>query len=143
MADFDLAKVHIAIFQHTSVDLAGMTAWIVNGRFVRSNVDIDFTEGGNPQAYPDFVPEGEIWIDSSTDTDEWDFILLHEITEYVLMKEKGLKYIDAHQKANEAELKARQAAGQEVNPEAALAGSQENKSADLILYHLALMGSKE
>jgi hypothetical protein len=82
----------------------GVSAWKVDGQFVRNNIFIDFTEGGNPQRY-DFIPSGEIWIDNRNE-DEAPLILLHELHESALMA-GGMSYDDAHDAANKVEQAAR------------------------------------
>ena len=64
----------------------GVTVWIVNGRLVRSMLDIDFTAGGHDHVY-EFVPEGEVWIDNDIEEKERGFVLLHELHERNRMAE--------------------------------------------------------
>ena len=58
----------------------GVSVWIINGRFVRSVFDIDFTEGGHDYVY-EFVPENEVWIDDAIEEKERGYVLLHELHE--------------------------------------------------------------
>jgi hypothetical protein len=81
-----------------------ITAFIVNGRYVRNNTFLDFTMGGNHERY-EFVPENEIWIDNAN-IGEADFILLHELHESKLMA-GGMSYDKAHEAANKVEQAAR------------------------------------
>lgn len=81
-----------------------ITAFIVNGRYVRNNTFLDFTMGGNHERY-EFVPENEIWIDNAN-IGEADFILLHELVESREMR-SGKDYDTAHDIANKVESKAR------------------------------------
>jgi hypothetical protein len=73
---------------------ADLDIWVVDGGKVRSFIDIDFTTGGHGIRYL-YIPMNEIWIDSATDNNEIDLTILHEITEFNLMK-KGTNYNDAH-----------------------------------------------
>jgi hypothetical protein len=75
---------------------------IVNGKYVRENFDIDFTQGGNHGKY-DFIPKNEIWIDNGLNDDEIVPTVLHEMIEYRLMG-SGLDYDRAHDVASEIEL---------------------------------------
>jgi len=73
---------------------SGVECWKVNGRLVRSILDVDFVSGGHSHVYY-FVPEGEVWIDNKADADDVPYILLHELHETNLM-EKGWPYSKAH-----------------------------------------------
>jgi hypothetical protein len=81
-----------------------VSAWIVDGGYIRDSTFIDFTAGGNPERY-DFIPANEIWIDSRNE-DEAGFILLHELRESALMA-GGMVYDKAHDIANTYEQEAR------------------------------------
>lgn len=91
----------------------GIKVYAVNGQYVRDNVLVDFTMGGHDLAYPEFIPEGEIWIDGDMNEFDKKTTVIHEYVERKKMEE-GVDYEDAHSLyANVAELKARQ------NPEMA------------------------
>ncbi len=80
---------------------SGLKVYIVNGKKVRSDFDIEFTEGGHHEVY-DYVPEGEVWIDDAVTPKERPFILLHETHELRLM-EGGMKYDKAHTECSQLE----------------------------------------
>lgn len=89
-----------------------MTAYIVDGQYVRDNIYLDFTEGGNDQRYGmnnlpplDFVPLSEFWIDDANQS-EAEYILIHESVERRLMA-GGMSYDTAHSAANLTEQDAR------------------------------------
>ena len=82
-----------------------LKVWVVDGDYIRDNIFIDFTEGGNPERY-DFVPKGEVWIDNRNESEAL-FILLHELHEMALMRDGGLQYDPAHEQANIVEQEAR------------------------------------
>ncbi len=90
-----------------------LTAYLVDGQYVRDNIYIDFTEGGNGYRY-DFVPVEEIWI-GGVHIGEAPYIFIHEITEITYAIENGLDlmkeadYSKAHEHANKVELAARKA----------------------------------
>lgn len=71
-----------------------MQVWIVNGKFVRTEFDINFTEGGHHLVYL-YVPSNEIWIDDDVVDEERLLIVLHELHEHILML-KGMSYDKAH-----------------------------------------------
>jgi len=90
--------------------------FFVNGDIVK---DIkkgfpDFVEGGNDAVYgkkngevAKFMPENQIWLDANEDVNSIPYICLHELVERYFMVEHGFKYTDAHDKANEYEMRAR------------------------------------
>ena len=79
----------------------GPQAWIVRGRSVRDNFEINFTAGGHDLVY-DFIPAQEIWIDDAINPPERDLILLHELFERRQMAD-GLPYDLAHAHSNHLE----------------------------------------
>lgn len=83
----------------------GAKVWIVNGRLVRSVFDIDFTAGGHDHVY-EFVPQGEVWIDSDIEEKERGFVLLHELHERNSMTE-GVPYSKAHNESSRLEFRCR------------------------------------
>ena len=104
----DLKKPYLRIY----AQCGDLTAWLVDGRYIRDNIWLDFTEGGNDEVYggadpdkPSFIPKGEIWIDNNN-LAEAPYILLHELTERNNMQD-GEDYDQAHEAANTAEQKAR------------------------------------
>jgi len=86
----------------------GVKVYLVNGGYVRDKLSTDFIGGGNWMAYPKFMPKNEVWVERR-DTDQHDMrgILDHEIVEYRLMRDEGLSYEKAHEKANLHEKKER------------------------------------
>ncbi len=83
----------------------GVSVWIVNGRFVRSVFDIDFTAGGHDHVY-EFVPTGEVWIDDAILEKERGFVLLHELHERNRMAD-AVPYSAAHAESSHLELRCR------------------------------------
>jgi hypothetical protein len=97
---------------------------VVNGDFVRDNHPglnfVEFVDGGhhyvdsdlpeNEQKYAKHIPEDEIWIDDVflKKPNDMEAIILHEMIERKLMRDKGLSYEIAHNKANKVENKFRQ-----------------------------------
>ena len=83
----------------------GVSVWIVNGRFVRSAFDIDFTAGGHDHVY-EFVPTGEVWVDDDITEKERGFVLLHELHERNRMAD-AIPYNAAHAEASRLEFRCR------------------------------------
>ncbi len=82
-----------------------ISVWLVEGRLVRSDFDIDFTEGGHDRVY-NYVPKNEVWIDNDIMPEERPFVLLHELYERLHMG-RGLTYNQAHSHASRLEWSAR------------------------------------
>lgn len=82
----------------------GYTVWLVDGGVLRDEVDIDFTNGGNPEVYG-YVPSGELWVEDykgSRRAKDITCTLLHELVEVTLMQQ-GQTYEDAHEAATAVE----------------------------------------
>lgn len=79
----------------------GRCVYMVDGQYVRDNVYADFTEGGNHEADPEFVPKSEIWVEQLQTADDLVESLVHEVVESTLMK-YGIKakYDAAHDATN-------------------------------------------
>jgi hypothetical protein len=77
---------------------------LVNGTAVRVK-DVSFTMGGHNLVYS-YVPKGEIWIADELSEYDRKCTLLHEFVEVRWMAQ-GMKYDDAHIRANSIEGKAR------------------------------------
>lgn len=81
-----------------------LTAWVVDGNWVRNTHDNDYIGGGNAERWK-FIPAGEVWLDNHN-LDEGLIFLLHELHEEPLMA-AGWSYDDAHESAKEVEAVAR------------------------------------
>jgi len=86
--------------------LGDFDVWLVHGRLVRDEIEVDFTMGGNPLRYPTFVPPWEIWIDAALGSKDVAATIVHELVETYAMR-KGMRYGSAHDVANVAEKDAR------------------------------------
>lgn len=80
----------------------GFKIFWVDGELIRDTFDINFLMGGNGYAY-NYVPKNEIWIENTMNHDDEEAIIVHEVTEALLMKNKGLSYEEAHKIATKAE----------------------------------------
>lgn len=99
----DFTKFHRERLKKTK---GGVEIWLVDGRLVRSVLEIGFVQGGHYCVY-NFVPKNEVWIDNDVLVKERPFVILHELYERGLMK-KGLTYSQAHRQASHLEWQARQ-----------------------------------
>jgi hypothetical protein len=86
-------------------EIDGVTVWLVNGKAIRDDCHIDFTEGGHDLVY-EFIPENEIWISDEVSAKERPYILAHEYNERCSMS-KGEDYEHSHNKASFFERKLR------------------------------------
>lgn len=75
--------------------------WLVNGKAIRDNLNIDFALGGHNLRYG-FIPSNEVWIDSNSDPKERECLIIHEYFERQLMA-GGILYEPAHNEANKLE----------------------------------------
>jgi hypothetical protein len=72
--------------------------WSVDGEAIRNQIDIDFVAGGNPGRY-NYVPMGEIWIESNIARKGIAPVIVHEIVECIFMQVGGMTYSRAHDMA--------------------------------------------
>ena len=82
----------------------GIKVFAVSDDFIKINMYDDFTEGGNWEAYPEFVPKGEVWVADDKNAENTKDIILHELTEVRLMQMDGMTYDKAHVIANRIEM---------------------------------------
>jgi hypothetical protein len=89
--------------------IGNLTVWIVDGPYIRSHIDEEFTNFG--QHYRcHYIPEKELWLDREAEHDERRFFIDHLLIEYRLMA-KGVSYSEALDKADAEERKQRRRAG--------------------------------
>lgn len=81
--------------------LSHFNIYIVDGRYIRSHFDEDFTNFGQPFRFP-FIPKNEFWIDKESSGDEAKYYIDHLLTEHHLMA-KGKSYPYALKKADARE----------------------------------------
>jgi hypothetical protein len=86
-----------------------ITIWIVDGAYVRTNMDEEFTNFGQHGGFS-FIPENEFWLDREEAEDEQTFFIDHLWIEYRLM-EKGVSYDSALEAADRQEMIERKQAG--------------------------------
>jgi hypothetical protein len=87
----------------------GITVWAVDGAYIRTNSDIEFTNYGQHYTFP-YIPEDEFWIDREGKRDETEFFVLHMSIEHRLMG-AGVPYDEALDSADAAERMERRRSG--------------------------------
>jgi hypothetical protein len=86
-----------------------LQVWIVDGSYIRSRKDEEFTNFGQHYRYP-YIPANELWIDREAKHDERKFFIDHLLVEQRLMA-KGVPYDEALVKADQAERRERRRSG--------------------------------
>jgi hypothetical protein len=82
--------------------LPEVTAYLVDGAFIRDTIDVDFTNGAHHFSR-DYVPLDEVWIDrDAPGTREVEFWLRHQLRERADMA-AGASYLDALRRSNRIE----------------------------------------
>ena len=89
-------------FKEFYKNIDGFNVFFVDGMHVRDSIDSDFEEGSNCYAHPEYVPKGEIWLEKGMDK-EYNYILGHELKEAKLMRDEGMTYDEAHDRAKRDE----------------------------------------
>ena len=90
-------------------DRGDLQVWTMDGTYIRSNIDEEFTNFGQHYRYP-YIPVNELWIDHEAKRDEQQFFIDHLLVEHKLMA-AGMPYDEALPKADQAERKERRRAG--------------------------------
>jgi hypothetical protein len=83
--------------------------WLVDGSYIRSHIDEEFTNFGQHYRYP-YIPLKELWIDHEAEHDERRFFIDHLLIEHRLM-EKGMPYDRALVEADKVERRERRRSG--------------------------------
>ena len=86
-----------------------ISVWIVDGAYVRTHIDEEFTNYGQHYAFT-FIPKDEFWIDREGKPDELKFFVDHLLIEHRLMA-RGISYDDALEAADRAERAERKKSG--------------------------------
>ena len=90
-------------------DSGDIQVWIVDGAYIRGNIDEEFTNFGQHYRFP-YIPVNEFWIDREAQHDERQFFIDHLLLEYRLMA-NGMPYEKALPRADQKERKERRRAG--------------------------------
>jgi hypothetical protein len=81
--------------------ISRFTVWLVDGDFIRDNIDIDFTNFGQHFRF-NFIPKNEFWIDRGNADGEERFYIDHLLVEHRLMSQ-GKSYEEALDQADKKE----------------------------------------
>ena len=81
--------------------IESIAVWIVNGQYVRENLDEEFTNFGQHYRFH-FIPIHEFWLDQQHAPGEEQFFIDHLLVEYKLMR-AGMDYDRAIDRADIAE----------------------------------------
>jgi len=81
--------------------------WIVDGFYIRQNIDIDFNNFGQHCRFK-YIPKNEFWLDRQTESNagEEKYFIEHLLVEHKLMA-AGKDYNDALDEGNQAEMEIR------------------------------------
>ena len=90
-------------------DRGDLQAWIVDGTYIRTHMDEEFTNFGQHYRFS-YIPEKELWIDREAENDERQFFIDHLLVEHRLMA-AGIPYAKALPRADLEERKERRRAG--------------------------------
>jgi hypothetical protein len=83
-------------------EIDGKKIYIVDGEFIRTYLEKEFTNFSQHFEYPDLIPEKEIWLDEEAEPGEMKFYITHALEEYDKMSQ-GEDYDTAHETATEKE----------------------------------------
>lgn len=87
-------------------EIAGFTVWIVDGRHIRDNIDVEFTNYGQHLRFK-FIPEKEFWIDEEHGGEGEEKYFIEEMLVENRLMADGMKYEQAVEKAERVERKER------------------------------------
>lgn len=85
--------------------VSDFNVWIVDGKYIRDNIDVDFVNYGQHYRYR-FIPKNEFWIEKERVPGEAHFYIKPLVAEYRLMK-KGVSYNHASNKSEAIEKRER------------------------------------
>ncbi len=73
---------------------AGFDVWIVDGNYIRTNVNEEFTNFGHHYRF-DFIPYNELWIDEEHGGDDEKKYYIDSMVSLINALKKGFSYSDA------------------------------------------------
>lgn len=86
-----------------------ITIWTVDGEWIRDHKNVEFTNYGEHYQFP-FIPKDEFWLDQEAHPDEQEFFI-ESLLVYHRYRKQGLSHDKALKKANQAERRERERAG--------------------------------
>ena len=84
-------------------DVGDFRAWVVDGSYIRTHIDEEFTNFGQHYRFP-YIPLNELWLDREAEQDERQFFIDHPLAEHRLMA-TGVPYEKAIVAADRQERK--------------------------------------
>jgi len=103
-----VSEIKLPYLQNVQV-IDNLRVWLVDGSYVRKNIDEEFTNFGQHYRYK-YIPDNEFWIDREASPDEQQFFIEHLLVEYELMS-RGMPYDKALAQADRVERKERRCSG--------------------------------
>jgi hypothetical protein len=95
----ELDKIHKRLVG----EYRGIKLYVVDGEYVRGNVDLDYCLGGNGGRYK-YCPEDELWCCDQENVEDMFSIFTHEFMEMVHMVHQKTNYDKGHDLANDYEI---------------------------------------
>lgn len=86
--------------------IGDLTVWIVDGSYVRKNIDEEFTTCGEHYVIHK-IPRNELWFDSGINKDDEKYFIDYILTEYQFMS-KGYSYETAWKEGNKVQKRERE-----------------------------------
>jgi len=83
-------------------EVEGLKVFIIDGDYVRNNLNGEFTNFAEHFRFPNMIPPNEIWLDKCRGNNEYRFFIHNAKTENTLMS-RGETYDHAHKVANQSE----------------------------------------
>jgi len=83
-------------------EIGGKNIYIVDGEFIRTHLNAEFTNWAQHFRFPELIPEKEIWVDEEKEPGELNYFITAASTEYDKMA-AGENYGKAHIQATEVE----------------------------------------
>ena len=85
--------------------IGNLTVWIVDGKYIRDNIDVEFTNFAQHYRFPKFIPKNELWIGKEVKQHDQSFYVTHLLEEFKQMDsgkdyDTALKIADRKEKAS-------------------------------------------
>jgi hypothetical protein len=93
LAEDVAVQTYPRIGQLTAIPELSVSVWIVDGEYIRTFLDEEFTNFGQHYRFP-FIPENEFWLDKEGENDESNYFIEHLKVEWNLMRQ-GSSYPEA------------------------------------------------
>ncbi|MCR4327685.1 MAG: hypothetical protein NUV46_03840 [Nanoarchaeota archaeon] len=86
--------------------VGGLKVWIVDGSYVRKNIDEEFTTCGEHYVFKK-IPKNELWLDNGIDKDDEKYFIDYVLIEHNLMA-KGYSYDTTWREGNRVQKRERE-----------------------------------